>query len=123
LLRKQILLLDPSLHNFEEGNEIDDLYVSNTHATDQSASVVPQIANGAAQQNNAAGENFSQNAASSHSYGSFDFSAENDGSMRSEADPLQRSPSGSSPTADSRRSVPASSSASGAHSPASTTSA
>jgi hypothetical protein len=75
LLRKQILLLDPSLHNFEEGDDFgSDLHMQNTHAINPSPSLVPRVPHDAGRQNIAAGENLSQNAAPSHSYDSFEFS-------------------------------------------------
>jgi hypothetical protein len=52
---------------------------------------------GAGQQNIAAGENLSQNAASSRSGGSFSFSGENSGGTPSQTDSLGGSPSGSAP--------------------------
>jgi hypothetical protein len=42
LIRKQILLLDPSLCNFEQGDDIvDDFTMENTHATNPYVSPIP----------------------------------------------------------------------------------
>jgi hypothetical protein len=70
LLRKQILLLDPSLHNFHEGDEFySDSNMQTTRATNPSVSPVPQVVQGAGKQNIEAGEKLSRNTASSRSGG------------------------------------------------------
>jgi hypothetical protein len=98
LLRKQILLLDPSLHNFHEGDEFySDFNMQSTRTTNPSVSPVPQVVQGAGQQNITAGENLSRNAALSRSGGSFSFSGENSGGTPSQTDSLGGSPSGSAP--------------------------
>ncbi|XP_071680324.1 uncharacterized protein [Lolium perenne] len=84
LLRKQILLLDPSLCNFEQGDDtIADSIMENTHATNPSTSVVPYDLQGAARRDVAAGENSGQNNAPSSS---FQQSAENNSSTDSHED-------------------------------------
>jgi hypothetical protein len=72
LIRKQILLLDPSLCNFEQGDDTtDDSIMENTHAINPSTSVVPYDLQGAARRDVAAGENSGQNSAPSSSFDSF----------------------------------------------------
>jgi hypothetical protein len=96
LLQKQILLLDPSLHNFEQGNvTIDDMHMENTHATNPSHRPGFTVVQDTAQPNTAAGENFVQNDALSSSGAQSEFSGENSSSNRSQADSLSRSASGS----------------------------
>jgi hypothetical protein len=68
LLRKDILLLDPSLHNFEHGNaSIDDLHDDNNHTANPGSSVpfdAPQITTGP---NSDAPENSVENGAQTSS--------------------------------------------------------
>ncbi|KAK1696758.1 hypothetical protein QYE76_013455 [Lolium multiflorum] len=63
-------------------------------------------ANGQGRQNSAGGENLSQNAAPSHSYDSFEFSGENNGSTDFQDDFLSGSSSGSPPASDREHSAP-----------------
>jgi hypothetical protein len=52
LLRKQILLLDPSLRNFYQGDDaISDSSMENTHATDPFVIHVPYVLQDAARRN------------------------------------------------------------------------
>jgi histone deacetylase 1/2 len=69
--------------------------MENTHATNPIVSVVPSVVQGAASQNNAGGENLGQNSASTRSYGSFQFSGQNDNNTDSHVDSLDRSSLGS----------------------------
>jgi histone deacetylase 1/2 len=69
--------------------------MENTHATNPIASVVPHIVQGATSQNNSGGENSGPNNASTRSYGSFEFSGQNDNITDSHADSLDGSSLGS----------------------------
>jgi hypothetical protein len=90
--QKKILLLDTSLHNFEQGNELFSYQnMQSTHATNPAVS--PQVLHDAGRQDEAAAENLSQNGDLSHSHSSFEFSGENSSSARSHADTLARSSS------------------------------
>jgi hypothetical protein len=102
LLRKQILLLDPSLHNFEQGDDtIDDSHVDNNHATNPLSRPVCSVLQDAAPQNTAPGENSAQNSRSDRPGGSSDSSGENNGRPGSQADSPYGSSSGSTETASS----------------------
>ncbi|XP_071677134.1 uncharacterized protein [Lolium perenne] len=96
LLRKELLLLDPSLHNFEHGNEhFDDPHDDNIHATNPTSSVpliVPQDAAGRAR---GAPENLGSNGAQNSQNSSHEITEEEDNGAGHEVDSGSQSTPGS----------------------------
>jgi hypothetical protein len=102
LLQKEILLLDPTLRNFELGDDSINDFMEDTHAIDPSSSPICTALQDTARQNSAPGENLVQNGAPSSSQNSFEFLGEDNVSTGSQADSLDASISGSAPIASDR---------------------
>jgi hypothetical protein len=99
LLRKEILLLDPSLYNFEHGNEhFDDPHDDNIHATNPTSSV-PLISQDAAGRARGAPENLGSNGAQNSQNSSHEITEEEDNGAGHEVDSGSQSTPGS-PSSD-----------------------
>jgi hypothetical protein len=98
LLQKEIILLDPTLQNFEQGDDFINDFMENTHATDPLSSPVCVLQD-AVSQNSAPRKNLIQNGVPSSSQGSFEFSGGNNISAGSQADSLDMYALESSPVA------------------------
>jgi hypothetical protein len=76
LLHREILLLDPSLHNFEFGHEpMNDSNMKNTCTTNTIASLILVVLQDTCRTTEAPGKNLSQNGASMSSNKSHEISA------------------------------------------------
>ncbi|XP_071679967.1 uncharacterized protein [Lolium perenne] len=117
-LRKEILLLDPSLHNFEHGNEhFDDPHDDNNHATNLASSVPLVVSQDAAGRARGAPENLGLNGAPNSENSSPEITAEGDNSAEHEVDSASQSTPGS-PSSD-RASCPSAASPNAPHARAS----